>query len=530
MAHRVIGLDLGASEVKAVVVRMALRGSEIAQIDSEPVVLDEDGRSTPEDVQEAAGRLIERLNIDEKTIHCVVPGELASVRRIVLPSSASRRLEQVLKFELDEVLPFDIEDAVFDYVEVGHDKDEITVVTGAVLSTQVEKLIDGLKEHDIAPREIGIGTLAYAVKRQDWALDASDDIAAIVDIGHQRTSIAILEETTPTVRTVLRGSRDLTAKLSKVGGVNFEKAEAFKRQHGLEGKVGEVIEKALRPLIREIQQTFKGHLASGGTRVKRLLLCGGGGLLTGLKTHLENELGVPVERYGAPLENTKSMVDNIEPSMFVLSHSLAQREEIQRAKKIDLRRGSLAFTGHFEFVRRRLAWMTACVLGILLSWIFGTYTEYSALAQEADTNRTAVLEKTKTLFGKSITNHDEIKKTLEGEKAEVAPMPQRDAFDVVIELSKRIPFSITHDVDLLEIKPKRITLRGIVDAELKAEEQGKGNDGKDKQDAGTDLSPTDLIKQKLEGFKECFNSIRVGKVTLAGDRRRYQMDIESRCP
>ncbi len=44
MAHSVIGLDLGASEVKAVVVRMALRGSEVVQVERELVVLGEDGR------------------------------------------------------------------------------------------------------------------------------------------------------------------------------------------------------------------------------------------------------------------------------------------------------------------------------------------------------------------------------------------------------------------------------------------------------------------------------------------------------
>ena len=32
MAHNVIGLDLGASEVKVVVVRTALRGSEVMQV------------------------------------------------------------------------------------------------------------------------------------------------------------------------------------------------------------------------------------------------------------------------------------------------------------------------------------------------------------------------------------------------------------------------------------------------------------------------------------------------------------------
>ena len=31
-------------------------------------------------------------------------------------------------------------------------------------------------------------------------------------------------------------------------------------------------------------------------------------------------------------------------------------------------------------------------------------------------------------------------------------------------------------------------------------------------------------------FTECFTAIRVGKVTAVGERRKYQMDIETQCP
>ena len=58
MGHNVLGLDLGSSEVKAVVVKMALRGSELVSFDSEPVALGEDGRSAFDAVLEAAARLV----------------------------------------------------------------------------------------------------------------------------------------------------------------------------------------------------------------------------------------------------------------------------------------------------------------------------------------------------------------------------------------------------------------------------------------------------------------------------------------
>ncbi len=528
MAHDVIGLDLGSSEVRAVVTRMALRGSEVVRLESEPVLLDEDGRSTLPDVFEAAGRLFERLEVSVENVHCVLPGELASVRQIGLPTSAARRLEQVLKFELDEVLPFDIDDAVFDFFDNGRVDDEMRIVTATALTDQVSGFIDGLSEHGVAPREIGVAPLTYltglARELEEW-----NEVRAVVDIGHQRTNVAVLDGGFSTVRTVLRGGRDLTAKLVEVGGVDFEKAEAFKRQHGLSGKVGEVLQAALRPLVREIQQTLKGHLAAGGNRVERVLLSGGGSLLEGIDHYLADALGVPVEIYSPPVGH--ALPDGEKAAQFTLAYSLGLREAQQRAKRIDLRRGDLAFKGDYEFLKRRIGWVVACTLAIVLSWIFTSYAQYSALADTVEIKKAALGEKTKQLFTTPVFKYDEIVKKLGGEKVTQAPIPPTDAFDVLVELSKRIPPSVVHDVDLLEIKPKRITLRGIVDAQLRTEGEGTEDGGVPKKDAGAEqLSPTDLIKKQLEDYKECFTAIRVGKVNTVKERRRYQMDIESRCP
>jgi general secretion pathway protein L len=545
MAHSVIGLDCGSYEVKAVVIKMAIRGSEVARVESEPVLPGDDGRTSRSRVFEAAGRLMARIAAEDQTVHCVVPGDIASVRQIGLPIGAARRIEPVLKFQLDEILPFDIEDAVFDFVEIGRDAQEVSVLTGTVMGDQLQGIIHDLQEQGVAPREIGVATLAYL---QGLKADpaAAEKISAVVDIGHQRTNIAILDAGRPSARSVLRGGADITVKLMEAGNVDFEKAQAYKHQYGLTGKPGEVIKAALGPLVREINQTLTGHLAAGGGRVSRILLAGGSGLMEGLDTYLADEIGVPVERYYAPVRGAKSSVKALETSSFVLAHALASREEVPRAKRIDLRKGDYAFQGDFEFLRRRAGWIAACIGAIFLAWIFSTFMEFKSLEMVADARRADLTEATKSLFGKVLLDTDLIKEELESKQADVLPIPKKDAFDVVVELSRRIPISVVHDIELLDIKSKRVTIKGEVDPELKIlnkpiakkpiGDAGVGAGGKQdkttkaEDDAAADLSPTDLIKQKLEGFKECFGAIRVGKVSTVGNKRRYQMEIESRCP
>ena len=533
MAQNVIGLDLGSHTVKLVVVSMGLRGSEIVKFETEPVKLDSSGNSSQEEVFEAARRLIERLGITTEIIHCAVPGEVATIRTISLPSSASRSIEKVLKFELDEIVPYDIEDSVFDHVEIGRTSDEIKLLCAVVPTQKVKLFIDGLAPAGVFPREVGVAPTVY---KEDSTIAAAcgDEVTALVDIGHLRTNVAIVGDPVHTTRTILRGGRDLTSHLAKVGNVSFGKAEEYKNRDGLGGKVGEVLGDALKPLIREIRQTLKGHLAAGGKRATRVLLCGGSSLIFDLERLMADELGIPVQRYGVPLDGVVKTSPN--PPAYetaVQAHALARREELQRTRRFNVRRDELAFRGDYEFLKRRVVWAAALVFAVLAAWGFTNYVKYSILSDEADAQIVSLKEQTMELFGKAIIDQATIENKLKAKNENKAPMPTYDAFDIVVELSRRIPFSVVHDVDLLDIKPKRITIKGIVDSEAEAEvtpgqlpEEGQS----DPVDEVPQLSPTDLIQQKLSEFTECFSTIRIGKVQTVGERKKYQMDIESKCP
>ncbi len=541
MPHNVIGLDLGSHTVKAIVTRVSLRGREVIRFVEEPVTLDEKGHSTPAQVFEAARRLAERLHLQGDTIHCAVPGQSASMRRLEIPTSASKQLEHVLKFEFDDILPFDIEETVFDFVELGRSLNNIVVLAAAVQADQVRSLITGLSEAGLDPREIGVAPLSYVPQLLDPKA-AEDDVAAFIDFGHTSTNIAVIDKLSPTFRTILRGGRDLSQRLAESGKVTFEQAEEYKHLEGMTGRVGEILREALSPWIREVRQTIKGHLAAGGERLKKIYLCGGGAKLKGIQEYLGDELGVPVELYEVKLSS--AVGGDLQSVTFPLAYALAIREAQPRGKRINMRRGEFAFKGDFEFLRKKVGWIAACILGLISAWAFSTYAEFQVLEKVVVAQEQQIAQLSKRYLGDEILELEKLREKLGGElSAEVDPVPKIDAFHIVVELSKRIPDTVVHDVESLEIKPKRITLRGIVDADLASggglpfsdmdedSQQEEGSDPPKLEEAeGTELSPTDLIKQKLEEFKECFTAIRVGKVTARGERRRYEMDIESRCP
>jgi type IV pilus assembly protein PilM len=533
MGQNVIGLDLGSRSVKAVALKLGLRSSEIAAADAEPVRLGEDGASTEAEVFAAAGRLLARLKLGGESLHCAVPGDAATIRLVQLPTGAARRIEQVLTFELDEALPFDIEDAVFDWIEQGRTAEGISLLAAVVRKERVRAIVDGVAAIGFDPREIGVAGLAYGVdvERGDEA-----EPSAVIDLGHVRTNVFISDDKAATSRTILRGGRDLTLRLAEAGHLPFDLAELNKHREGLTGRVGQILAEGLKPLVREIRNTLAGHVAAGGKRVRRVLLCGGGAAMAGLCELLSNELGVPVERYGVRLD-APAGEGSASPEALVLAHALARRETLDRSKRLNLRRGGLAFKGDHAFLRRRIILAAAIALAVLGSWIFSSWAEYRVLAGAAASQEERLRQETLRFFGKELVDRSEIEKIAGGTKSGAAPIPVRDAFDILVELSKRIPTTVVHDIELLDIKPKRITIRALVDAELKTDGAGPadpgagdGEEGGDGESEELQLSPTDLIQQKLSEFKECFTAIRIGKVQTHGERRSYQMDIESKCP
>jgi len=338
MGQNVIGLDLGSHAVKAVALRLGLRGSEIVAADAEPVRLGEDGASTDAEVFAAAGRLLARLKLGAESMHCAVPGDAATLRMVQLPAGAARRIEQVLRFELDEALPFAIEDAVFDWVEQGRSAEGIALLTAVVRKERVKAIVEGLASTGFDPREIGVAALAYGV---DFDRSADAEPCAVIDCGHMRTNVFVAGDQVASSRTILRGGHDLTLRLAEAGHLPFDLAEVNKHREGLTGRVGQILTESLKPLLREIRNTLAGHVATGGKRVRRIFLCGGGSLLAGFDQLLANELGVPVERYGVKLDGAVAREGAAAPEALVLAHSLAREPGPFQAPEPPARRADL---------------------------------------------------------------------------------------------------------------------------------------------------------------------------------------------
>jgi hypothetical protein len=263
---------------------------------------------------------------------------------------------------------------------------------------------------------------------------------------------------------------------------------------------------------RGIRQTLGAYLAGGGSPPVVAYLCGDAAYFN--MDVVADAVGLTADqvRLGLPLGpvTLSPAVDPMELQSAPLAFALATRG-LGRHARIDLRKGDLAVSSSGAVFRERGVLLAGLAAALIASWGMATYSRYYSVVQERDRLRTALGRATLDAFGERVSDPRRAKALATGNApdADQDPMPAADAFDVVGVLSARIPESVHHDVNSLDVADERVEMQGIVDT----------------------LADRDQIIEQL-GHYECFQNIQAGRAQRnAGDnRQQYTLNIELRCP
>src|SRR5512132_2404927 len=111
MAQRILGLDLGAQAVKAVLVESTFRGYAVTGVAREPL----DPETPPAARHGAAVAKLLAGQLAHDVAVVAFPGSGLSTYVVTLPFSDPKRIEQTIGFEVEGQLPFDLADAAWDW-------------------------------------------------------------------------------------------------------------------------------------------------------------------------------------------------------------------------------------------------------------------------------------------------------------------------------------------------------------------------------------------------------------------------------
>jgi general secretion pathway protein L len=477
-----LGIDIGTTAVKVAAIRTAYRKVQLVGLASVEVA---QAGGVAEALTQAAHAVMGDRGGLGDAIAISLEGQRGTVKVLGLPASAQKQLAEVLPFELESALPFDIEEAVFDYRVLPGLREtkgeELAVLVGVAKTADVAARIDLVKTALAAePERVGIGAFPIA-NLLPYVPALGEGVVAVVDLGTVSSDVIVMKGGEPLfARTVALGTKGLPGTAAK--------------------------------LARELRTTIAAHRALGGEAPTRLLLCGGGAYVSGAEAFLSSALEIPVEVLPMPALEMANVAPEHNAALARFAKAIGLALGLgPRSAGLNLRKGPLAFERGFAWVKEKVPLLAGLAAVILVSFLFSAWAQLYAKSKEKTVLEGALSLVTKDVLNEETSSASRANELLASQTtlADEDPLPHADSFDVMVKISELIPPSMTHDVEELDIQKQHVILHGIVGS----------------------IPDAQAIKTSLES-ERCFSDPKITRTTaqVGGTAQKYVLEFDIKCP
>ena len=254
-----------------------------------------------------------------KYIVASLPEEKSFVQVISLPKMSEEEARKAVFFEAENYIPFPLEKVYLDSQVVPslrqNQKSKMEVLLVALPKATVDPYFLALKKAGLQPLalEVESQSIVRALIKNETSLVP----CLLIDIGATRTTFVLFGgKSIRFTASIPISSTLFTKAIAKTLKIDMQKAEKLKIKYGLKGnnKEGKEVFDALIPILTDLKEQINRYvdfyhshisheyLPQDGSSVKKIILCGRGSNLLGLKEFVSQELKLPVE-LGNPLVN-----------------------------------------------------------------------------------------------------------------------------------------------------------------------------------------------------------------------------------
>jgi type IV pilus assembly protein PilM len=304
-----VGLDIGSSAVKAVELKEIGKGKgyQLLNMAVEPL--------SPEAVVDGAimdsGLVIDTIQkalssrkIKGADVAIALSGHSVIIKKISIPATSEEELAEVIPWEAEQYIPFDVEDVNLAYQvlkSVSGGEGNMDVLLVAAKKDKINDYTSVVSQAGRNPVLVDVDVFALQ-NCYEMNYDAEDEIGtALVNIGANTTNVAILRGTTSIFwRDISVGGNHYNDAIRKELSLSFEQAESLKRGEEVDGIPVENVTPILASVNdyvgTEIQKTidfFKN--TTPGENIEKLVIAGGSSRVPHLREALSERFGVPVD-------------------------------------------------------------------------------------------------------------------------------------------------------------------------------------------------------------------------------------------
>jgi len=310
---RVIGLDIGTSGLRAAEVQFGSGGpasgpAEVLNVGFAPLPdgAVRDGEvAEPSTVATAIRQLWSERKFSTKDVVLGVGNQRVMVREVDLPLMPLPQLRTSLPFQVNDMLPVSVDDAVLDYYPTGTTTGQHGPMYHGLLvaATKETVLANTTAAERAGLRPVLVDLNAFALARVQARAGYGEGIVACVDVGARVTNIAVIVNGQPRfVRILPSGGQDVTDAVAGTLDVPKDEAERLKRAVGIGiatppelTAARDAVLSVSGTLVDAVRNTLSYFTGTNqGQPVQQIVLSGGGAFLNGFGQYLSSASRVTV--------------------------------------------------------------------------------------------------------------------------------------------------------------------------------------------------------------------------------------------
>ena len=455
MQGKITGIDITENQIIAVQVKTGLKGYQVLACARVPV---EDGG-----LSEALESLLRSIDLKSDTYLATIPGGHVSFRNLSMPFKDVKKIRQALPFEMESMLPFQIEDLLIDFIMTdGPARGE--VLAASCNRGFIAEYLGALQANGIDPDVLEIRCVPLA----SWLLrqPGTPDHILLLEIGEKsNTMVLCLNRRIALIRMFSSNNASIIQCIPKNNDTSHS-----------EGPPSEEVVACFDLFCATISNTMHAFASQGNNLPgpEKLFFTGTGALYPKAGDLLSQSLDMPAEHIDMRNDKRVRIDGNVvrgwSPALMNGAFSLAlrntkkeegfnfRREEFERKKRyFGLKKAAPKVVVFFFLILSFLA----------VDMVIDYYTlkkEYKILTREV----TSVFKKTLPEVNRIVDPVQQLRVKIKELKKSTSLRPETGTNKKVLillkEISQQIPKSLNVHVNRMVIDTERVRISGKTDA------------------------------------------------------------------
>ena len=309
MVTKVVGVDIGSDAIRAVEMQDPGKAKPTL-LRYHQVPLPEGAVNRGEVIEqntvaEALKQLWKTGGFTSKRVVLGVGNQRVFARELTVPKAPMKHIRESLPFQVQEMLPVPVADALLDFYPIAEAEGEHGPVIRGLLVAAVKEAVSGnVNAAKLAGLTVeDVDLIPFALSRVLVTRPAIPGGVVLVDVGASTTSVVMAVDGVPQfVRIIPAGGGDVTRMLQSSFELPEVEAEVAKRRLGLaqsaepaERPAVDVIYRVTGELLNSLRNTVSFFTNTRPDQtISQIVLTGGGSLLHGFRDNLARMTGLPV--------------------------------------------------------------------------------------------------------------------------------------------------------------------------------------------------------------------------------------------